>query len=232
MTNTVIIEYFKDKGFKKKALGGKDYFYFLDFPKEERLIFLVFSELFNREISQIGTMINYDPVSRVAVEVDKIWRPKNDHIKTWRYSTCPFDYFTYYNYTNGIHFKSPVFEGDCDIRAYKFIEFVESVLFPFYNKFIDPRSIFGYFKNNENLINKGTFLWFLLILRKLYDHPQYGETWDLISTWYDQRKYQEDSMEVRLKNIYWEIMRDVKPIYEWKDEYLDPNTTYPGTIIK
>ena len=114
MTNPVVINYFKEKGFDKKALGGKDYFYFRDFPKEEKLIFLVFSELFNVDIRQIGTQINFDPASKVAVEVDRIWRPNNGQDKTWRYSSIPFNYFSYYFYTNGVHFESPVFTGDSE----------------------------------------------------------------------------------------------------------------------
>ena len=118
------------------------------------------------------------------------------------------------------------------IRTAGLINYLETDIFPFYNTFNDLRSLLSYFANNEKLIKTGSFLYMIMIIRKLTDHPLYMETWDLIDLWLKTVSENVYSDEFRLRNLYWEVLKDVKPLYEWKDEYLDPNTIYPGAIVK
>lgn len=232
MENIVINDFFNTHNFKKKKLGGKASFYMLDFKKEGRLIFLTYSDYFNKYIHQIMSNINFDLISKISYIARSKRSFSGINESNYRYSGDYLSYESYNRYISGTMYQSPVLEGDEEMRYYKLIFYIESELFPFYNKFVDPRALLGFFHDNNKLVKMGAFLNLILIIRKLSNHPLYMETWDLIDTWLKTINSSTFEAELELRNIYWDVMKEVKPIYDWKDEYLDPNTTYPGTIIK
>lgn len=232
MANQILNEYLKSKKFKKKALGGKAYYYFLDLKEEERLIFLNMLEYFDKDFRQINSSIHFDPVSKIAYIARKRWGFSYISDDNWRYCGESLSFRSYHIY-NGTYVRNPEpISGSFEVRTAKLIDYLEMEIFPFYNRFNDLRSLISYFNNSEALLKTGFFIYTVMIIRKLTSHPLYNETWDLIDTWLKTVDSSTFEPELELRNIFWDIMKEVKPIYEWKDEYLDPNTTYPGTIIK
>jgi len=232
MANQILHEYLNSKKFKKKALGGKAYYYFLDIKDEERLLFLNMLEYFDLDFRQINTYINFDCISAISFKARVQWGLSSVSEKNWRYCGDSLSFVDYLIYKGEYVLNPTPITGSFEIRTAGLINYLETDIFPFYNTFNDLRSLLSYFANNEKLIKTGSFLYMIMIIRKLTDHPLYMETWDLIDLWLKTVSENVYSDEFRLRNLYWEVLKDVKPLYEWKDEYLDPNTIYPGAIVK